>query len=175
MLIAGDPPQLLTMTPTIPKPTGSGPRRNLSGSRGIHTVTNEEVTVRVTTAFNRSLQVPGASVKAVSSEREEVQATIVHTSQRYDVEMSDVLFEKFGVQDLNHMLGVESRSNAVRTVPAMERLEPVAGVGGLLGSASRELTGALASRFCSSSGNDAQHEWGCSVTDGSCHRSNSRL
>jgi hypothetical protein len=46
--------------------------------------------------------------------------------------MSHILFEEFGVQDLNHMLGVGSGRNAVRTAPAMERLEPVAGVGGLL-------------------------------------------
>ena len=56
---------------------------------------------------------------------------IVHTCQHYDAEMSDILFEEFGVQDLNHMLGVGSGSNAVRTAPAMERVEPIAGAGGL--------------------------------------------
>lgn len=63
-------------------------------------------------------------LRALSSGRE-VQQTLVHTGQHYDVAMSDVFFRQLAMPTPNVNLGVGSGSHAQQTAEIMSRIEPV--------------------------------------------------
>lgn len=63
-------------------------------------------------------------LRALSSGRE-VQQTLVHTGQHYDVAMSDVFFQQLAMPTPNVNLGVGSGSHAQQTAEIMSRIEPV--------------------------------------------------
>ncbi len=52
-------------------------------------------------------------------------ATIVHTGQHYDREMSEIFLEELGIGEPDHMLGVGSGTHAEQTARVIERIEPV--------------------------------------------------
>jgi UDP-N-acetylglucosamine 2-epimerase (non-hydrolysing) len=52
-------------------------------------------------------------------------ASIVHTGQHYDREMSEVFFDELGLPEPDHSLGVGSGSHAEQTARVLERLEPI--------------------------------------------------
>ncbi len=52
-------------------------------------------------------------------------ATIVHTGQHYDREMSEVFLDELGIGVPDHMLGVGSGTHAEQTARVIERIEPV--------------------------------------------------
>jgi UDP-N-acetylglucosamine 2-epimerase (non-hydrolysing) len=57
--------------------------------------------------------------------RTNVEQTLVHTGQHYDVNMSDVFFEQLGIPAPDVNLAVGSGSHAKQTAEIMMRLEPV--------------------------------------------------
>ena len=52
-------------------------------------------------------------------------ASVVHTGQHYDREMSEIFFEELGVPEPVHALGVGSGSHAQQTARVLDRLEPI--------------------------------------------------
>ena len=54
-----------------------------------------------------------------------VSATLVHTGQHYDRNMSGAFFDELGIPDPTVNLGVGSSSHAAQTAAIMERFEPV--------------------------------------------------
>ena len=57
--------------------------------------------------------------------RKNVEQTLVHTGQHYDVNMSDIFFEQLGIPAPDVNLAVGSGSHAKQTAEIMMRLEPV--------------------------------------------------
>jgi UDP-N-acetylglucosamine 2-epimerase (non-hydrolysing) len=52
-------------------------------------------------------------------------ASIVHTGQHYDREMSEIFFDELGVPEPDHSLGVGSGTHSEQTARVLERLEPL--------------------------------------------------
>ena len=57
--------------------------------------------------------------------RENVEQTLIHTGQHYDVNMSDVFFQQLGIPAPDVNLAVGSGSHAKQTAEIMIRLEPI--------------------------------------------------
>jgi UDP-N-acetylglucosamine 2-epimerase (non-hydrolysing) len=66
-----------------------------------------------------------APVLTALNGRKNVEQTLVHTGQHYDVNMSDVFFEQLGIPPPDVNLAVGSGSHAKQTAEIMMRLEPV--------------------------------------------------
>src|SRR5277367_5510274 len=66
-----------------------------------------------------------APVLSALERRDNVEQTLVHTGQHYDVNMSDVFFEQLGIPAPDVNLAVGSGSHAKQTAEIMMRLEPV--------------------------------------------------
>ncbi len=54
-----------------------------------------------------------------------IKATVIHTGQHYDVQMSEIFFKELRIPKPDYNLGVGSESHAMQTAKIMERLEPV--------------------------------------------------
>ena len=66
-----------------------------------------------------------APVLNALSVRENVQQTLIHTGQHYDVKMSDVFFHELGIPSPDVNLAVGSGTHAKQTAEIMIRLEPI--------------------------------------------------
>jgi UDP-N-acetylglucosamine 2-epimerase (non-hydrolysing) len=64
-------------------------------------------------------------IRALRARFPEWPATLVHTGQHYDREMSDIFFDELGVPEPEHALGVGSGTHAQQTARVLERLEPI--------------------------------------------------
>lgn len=66
-----------------------------------------------------------APVMNALAQRENINQTLIHTGQHYDVNMSDVFFQQLGIADPEVNLAVGSGTHAAQTAEIMLRLEPV--------------------------------------------------
>jgi UDP-N-acetylglucosamine 2-epimerase (non-hydrolysing) len=64
-------------------------------------------------------------IAAVRERFPEWPATIVHTGQHYDREMSEIFFAELGLPEPDHTLGIGSGSHVEQTARVLDRLEPV--------------------------------------------------
>src|SRR3984893_13005284 len=66
-----------------------------------------------------------APVMNALAQRENISQTLIHTGQRYDMNMSDVFFQQLGIPDPDVNLAVGSGTHAAQTAQIMLRVEPV--------------------------------------------------
>jgi len=66
-----------------------------------------------------------APVLAALKGRKNVNQTLIHTGQHYDVSMSDVFFQQLGIPSPDFNLAVGSGSHAKQTAEIMGRFEPI--------------------------------------------------
>jgi UDP-N-acetylglucosamine 2-epimerase (non-hydrolysing) len=64
-------------------------------------------------------------IRALQARFPDWRATLVHTGQHYDREMSEIFFDELGVPEPEHALGVGSGSHAQQTARVLDRLEPI--------------------------------------------------